>query len=152
MTNLQTKLYIPLLGLTLVVSAALMFVIEPVAAKMVLPLLGGSSYVWNTCVVFFQSVLLSAYVYVFLLNEFSFKLKVKLFIQVIIVWLPIFTLPLRPPIEEPWLNHPYLWLMYSLVSLLVQFSLPFQPPRQWSKIGYRPRHYLKQETLISFMP
>jgi len=113
-----TRFYIPLLAITLVVSALLMFVLEPVSAKMILPLLGGSSYVWNTCVVFFQSVLLSAYVYVFLLNEFSFKLKVKLFIQVIIVWLPIFTLPLRPPIEEPWLNHPYLWLMYSLVSLL----------------------------------
>jgi len=111
-------LYIPLIAITLLLSAALMFVIEPVAAKMVLPLLGGSSYVWNTCVVFFQSVLLSAYVYVFLLNEFNFKLKAKLLTQVAIVWLPIFTLPLRPPMEEPWQNHPYLWLMYSLISLI----------------------------------
>jgi hypothetical protein len=44
-------------------SAFLLFVMEPMAAKQLLPLLGGSSAVWVTCLVFFQAVLLVGYVY-----------------------------------------------------------------------------------------
>ena len=40
-----------------------MFLLEPMAAKMVLPLLGGAPAVWNTCVVFFQAMLLAGYAY-----------------------------------------------------------------------------------------
>jgi len=45
------------------VSAALLFLMEPMFAKMVLPLLGGTPAVWNTCLVFFQTVLLAGYAY-----------------------------------------------------------------------------------------
>ena len=48
---------------TILLSAALMFIVEPMFAKMVLPLLGGSPSVWNTCLVFYQAVLLAGYVY-----------------------------------------------------------------------------------------
>ena len=48
---------------TLLVSATLLFVVEPMFAKMVLPLLGGSPSVWNTCLVFYQAALLAGYVY-----------------------------------------------------------------------------------------
>ncbi len=48
---------------TLFLSAALLFVVEPMIGKMVLPLLGGVPAVWNTCMVFFQSVLLLGYLY-----------------------------------------------------------------------------------------
>src|SRR5438067_1602302 len=44
-------------------SAFLLFVMEPMAAKQLLPLLGGSSAVWVTCLVFFQTVLLAGYLY-----------------------------------------------------------------------------------------
>ena len=44
---------------TLFVSATLLFWIQPLFAKMVLPLLGGSPSVWNTALVFFQAVLLA---------------------------------------------------------------------------------------------
>ena len=44
-------------------SAFLLFVMEPMAAKQLLPLLGGSSAVWVTCLVFFQAVLLVGYLY-----------------------------------------------------------------------------------------
>jgi hypothetical protein len=47
----------------LLVGAFLLFVIEPMFAKMVLPLLGGTPAVWNTCVLFFQSMLLLGYLY-----------------------------------------------------------------------------------------
>jgi len=44
-------------------SAFLLFVMEPMAAKQLLPLLGGSSAVWITCLAFFQAVLLAGYLY-----------------------------------------------------------------------------------------
>jgi hypothetical protein len=52
-----------LFGGTLFLSAALLFLVEPLVAKMILPLLGGSPAVWNTCLVFFQAALLGGYLY-----------------------------------------------------------------------------------------
>ena len=45
-------------ALTLFVSAFLLFLVQPMVGKMVLPLLGGTPAVWNTCMVFFQALLL----------------------------------------------------------------------------------------------
>src|SRR3954466_14348254 len=50
-------------ALTLFTSATLLFIIEPMVGKMMLPLLGGTPAVWNTCMVFFQAVLLAGYGY-----------------------------------------------------------------------------------------
>ena len=50
-----------LFRLTLFLSAALAFVVQPLIAKRLLPLLGGSPAVWNTCLVFFQAALLLGY-------------------------------------------------------------------------------------------
>jgi hypothetical protein len=48
---------------TLFVSATLLFLVQPMVGKMMLPLLGGNPAVWNTCMVFFQAVLLLGYAY-----------------------------------------------------------------------------------------
>jgi hypothetical protein len=50
-------------SLTLFCSAALLFLVEPLVGKLMLPLLGGTPAVWNTCMVFFQAVLLAGYGY-----------------------------------------------------------------------------------------
>jgi spermidine synthase len=52
-----------LFAVTLLVSALLLFCVQPMIAKMILPLLGGSPSVWNVCMVFFQAMLLSGYAY-----------------------------------------------------------------------------------------
>jgi hypothetical protein len=52
-----------LYGLTIFLAAFLLFAVEPMAAKRLLPALGGSSAVWITCLVFFQTVLLLGYMY-----------------------------------------------------------------------------------------
>ncbi len=52
-----------LFAVTLFVSASLLFCVQPMIAKMILPLLGGSPAVWNTCMVFFQAMLLGGYAY-----------------------------------------------------------------------------------------
>jgi hypothetical protein len=43
-----------LFGVTIFISSALLFSIQPMIAKMLLPLLGGTPAVWNTCMLFFQ--------------------------------------------------------------------------------------------------
>ena len=55
----MTALY----ALTLFVSAFLLFCIEPLVAKMLLPIAGGAAAVWSTCLVFFQAALLAGYVF-----------------------------------------------------------------------------------------
>src|SRR5262245_53254986 len=52
-----------LFAVTLFVSASLLFMVQPMVGKMVLPLLGGSPAVWNACMVFFQALLLLGYLY-----------------------------------------------------------------------------------------
>jgi hypothetical protein len=59
----------PLFATTVFLSAFLLFQIQPVVAKMILPWFGGSSSVWSTCMVFFQGVLLLGYGYVHWLSE-----------------------------------------------------------------------------------
>ena len=54
---------LPLFALTLFVSALLLFLVQPMIGKMLLPMLGGTPAVWNTCMVFFQALLLVGYAY-----------------------------------------------------------------------------------------
>ena len=53
----------PLHAATIFVSAFLLFLIQPVLAKQILPWFGGAAIVWTTCMVFFQLVLLLGYAY-----------------------------------------------------------------------------------------
>ena len=59
----RSSALVRLFAATLFVSAFLMFLVEPMIARMVLPSLGGAPAVWNTCLVFFQAVLLGGYAY-----------------------------------------------------------------------------------------
>ncbi|MBX9623333.1 MAG: fused MFS/spermidine synthase [Gemmataceae bacterium] len=52
-----------LFAVTLFLSAGLLFMVQPMVGKMILPLLGGSPAVWNACMVFFQALLLLGYLY-----------------------------------------------------------------------------------------
>ena len=47
----------------------LLFLVEPMAAKQLLPIFGGSAAVWITCLVFFQTALLGAYLYAHWLTQ-----------------------------------------------------------------------------------
>ena len=54
---------VPTFIVALFLSAGLLFLVEPMVAKMVLPRLGGSPAVWSTCLVFYQAILLLGYAY-----------------------------------------------------------------------------------------
>ena len=53
----------PLYALTIFTSAFLLFLVQPISAKQILPWFGGSAAVWTTCLVFFQFLLLFGYAY-----------------------------------------------------------------------------------------
>jgi SAM-dependent methyltransferase len=60
----QADRVVLLFGAASFVGAALLFLVEPMLAKLVLPAYGGSPMVWNTCTLFFQVLLLVGYTYV----------------------------------------------------------------------------------------
>ena len=58
---------------TILVSSFLLFLVQPIIAKQILPWFGGSAAVWATCLVFFQLVLLAGYAY----SDFTQRLRPK---------------------------------------------------------------------------
>ena len=73
-----------LYGTVIFLGAFLLFVVEPMAAKQLLPALGGSSAIWITCLVFFQVVLLFGYVYAhWLVGIASAKVAARLHITLL---------------------------------------------------------------------
>ncbi|NIC42707.1 fused MFS/spermidine synthase [Aquabacterium sp. A08] len=59
----------PIFATTVFLSAFLLFQIQPIVAKMILPWFGGASSVWSLCLVFFQAELLLGYAYVHWMHE-----------------------------------------------------------------------------------
>jgi hypothetical protein len=78
-------------------SAFLLFQVQPVIARYILPWYGGSPAVWTTCLLFFQVGLLGGYTYahglVSLLRE---KRKLQIGIHLVLVGLAVFLLPITP--------------------------------------------------------
>ncbi|CAN5211040.1 fused MFS/spermidine synthase [soil metagenome] len=82
-----------LFAFTLFVSALLLFMVQPMIGRMILPLLGGSPAAWNTCMVFFQFVLLLGYLYAHKLSaRFSPRRQVAIHIGVLGVAIGVFAL------------------------------------------------------------
>jgi len=63
MSSPRTRLTVAVFCAAVFLSAALLFAVQPMAAKMLLPLFGGAPNVWNTCLLFYQAVLLLGYLY-----------------------------------------------------------------------------------------
>ena len=126
MKNLFTRhgAHTLLFGVTIFVSSALLFSIQPMIAKMLLPLLGGTPAVWNTCMLFFQAMLLCGYAYALLVSRWP--LKHQLVAQLAILCLAFISLPIG--LSSSWMNsvppsdNPSLWL---LMCLAASVGLPF---------------------------
>ena len=104
-----------LFAATAFASASLVFLVQPMVAKLLLPLLGGSSSVWNTAMAFFQIALLAGYAYAHALQRIR-TLRAQAITHLAVLALAALALPLRvnglagPPSSE----HPNLWLMSEL--------------------------------------
>src|ERR1700759_1750119 len=82
-------------ALTIALSAFLLFAVQPVIAKMILPWFGGSSAVWSTCMLFFQMTLLLGYVYAHWLNE-KLRPRVQAIVHATALAISLAVLPILP--------------------------------------------------------
>jgi hypothetical protein len=80
---------------TILVSAFLLFQVQPVISKKILPWFGGSPAVWTTCVLFFQLVLLGGYAYAHVLTH-SVQARWQGIVHLVIVILACVMLPIVP--------------------------------------------------------
>lgn len=112
-------------GLALFTSAALLFWVQPLIAKMLLPLLGGAPSVWNTCMVFFQVLLLAGYAYSLLISQ-RLSLKNQAIVHAVLLLAAALVLPFgistRLLSWLPTQSSPILWL---LATLFVTAGPPF---------------------------
>ncbi len=101
------------------VNAALLFSVEPMFSKLVLPLLGGTPGVWNTCLVFFQAALLVGYGYAHALAGIRDPRR-RTAVHVAIFALSCLALPLavRANADPPPGNGGILWLLALLTTSL----------------------------------
>jgi hypothetical protein len=99
-------------AIALFASAALIFVLQPLFARMVTPLLGGSPQVWNTSMAFFQGALLAGYLYAHLLARIA-DMRIQVAIHVLVLAGAWFVLPLQVThaFGAPSSEHPALWLI-----------------------------------------
>ncbi|HEU5424616.1 MAG TPA: fused MFS/spermidine synthase, partial [Nitrolancea sp.] len=110
-----------LFGLTLFTSAALLFIAQPLVAKSLLPLWGGSPSVWNTCMVFFQAALLLGYAYAHAATAWLGARRQAL-LHLALILAPLAFLPFAVPAEPPASEHPAAALLGYLVAAV---GLPF---------------------------
>ena len=109
--------------LAIFLGAGLLFLIQPMFAKMVLPMLGGSPAVWNTCMLFFQGMLLAGYAYAHLGHKWlgaKGQIILHLVLLVVVTILPAIAVSNEwsPPDNET----PIFWL---LGMLFVVVGAPF---------------------------
>ena len=121
--GLAERLTLPIFAATIFLGAFLLFSVQPMIAKMVLPLLGGSPSVWNTAMVFFQAALLAGYAYA----HFSVRwlgLRRQSLLHLGVLALAFLVWPVALP--EGWIppaeRFPVFWV---LALLSVSVGLPF---------------------------
>ena len=113
----------PLFAGAVFASAGLVFLVEPMMAKLILPSLGGSAAVWNTCLCFFQAMLLIGYGYAHLLQRVS-SVRTQAIVHGGVMIAAALVLPLHVSdmLGAPNANAPVTWLL-SVLTLSI--GLPF---------------------------
>ena len=105
------------------VSALLLFSVQPLFTKMVLPRLGGSPAVWSVAMVFFQSLLLAGYAYAHFLMQIKNR-AIPVAVHLVLLVVAILTLPLS--IASSWGDPPTSGYAFWLLGLFaVSIGLPF---------------------------
>lgn len=112
-----------LFGTTIFISAFLLFSVEPLVAKRILPWFGGSAAVWSTCLVFYQVALLLGYLYARCLTRF-FAPRTQSRIHIVLLVLSLILLPIGP--GERWKPSPFedpTWIILGMLTITI--GLPF---------------------------
>ena len=110
-------------GATIALSAFLLFLVQPIIAKQILPWFGGSAAVWTTCMVFFQCVLLAGYFYSdFMTRRLSLKRQVSVHAGLLILSLALLPITASPSFKPINADNP---IGRILLLLFVTIGLPY---------------------------
>ncbi len=113
----------PLYALTVLLAAFLLFQVQPLIAKIILPWFGGASSVWSACMLFFQAALLGGYLYAHWLNE-KLPGRRQAIVHSVLLTASLLVLPLDP--DASWkgagLENPE-WRILGLLAATV--GLPY---------------------------
>ena len=110
-------------GTAIFVSASLLFAVQPMFTKMVLPRLGGAPAVWSVAIVFFQAALLVGYAYAHVLTRYA-AVRMAVVIHVAVMIAAACTLPLA--IARGWGRPPAVGEAFWLIGLFAaSIGLPF---------------------------
>jgi hypothetical protein len=110
-------------ALTIFASAFLLFLLQPIVAKQILPWFGGSAAVWTTCLVFFQTTLLLGYAYAdFCVRRLS--PRAQAFVHIALAALSLAVLPIVPgAFWKPAGQENPIWLILGLLGATI--GLPY---------------------------
>ncbi|MGB6184232.1 MAG: hypothetical protein WBF65_03870, partial [Sphingopyxis granuli] len=115
--------------LTILVGSFLLFLVQPMVARMVLPRLGGAPAVWNSAMLVYQALLLGGYAYAHWLGRFAVRRQAAIHIALLLaaaLWLPIGIAQLPPPAP----GQEALWVPLLLAASIgpVFFAVAAQAP------------------------
>jgi hypothetical protein len=112
----------PAFALTIFTGAFLLFQVQPLIGKYILPWFGGGPGVWTTCMLFFQALLLGGYTYAHVLSRF--KPRVQVVVHLVLVAVSLALLPIIP--SDTWKprggDDP---IVHILVLLTATLGLPY---------------------------
>jgi hypothetical protein len=119
----STRAHAILLSVTVSLSAFLLFSLEPLFAKLILPWFGGSAAVWSTCLVFFQCALLLGYLYADITSR-RLSATQQSFLHIALLVASLLLLPIAPnPSWRPQEGSEPAWRILGLLTASI--GLPF---------------------------
>jgi hypothetical protein len=117
-----TRAPLALFAAAVLLSAALLFVVQPMFARMVLPMMGGTPATWTTCLLFFQLTLLLGYFYVHVTStRLSERAQVAVHVLLLLTVAGLFPIA-APAAAMPHREAPTVWLLSTLATSV---GLPF---------------------------
>ncbi|WP_185867542.1 spermidine synthase [Sphingomonas sp. TF3] len=135
---MSIRLVRPLFVVTILASSFLLFLVQPMVARMALPRLGGAPAVWNSAMLVYQALLLGGYAYAHWLGRLGPRAQGMTHLAVLLVaglWLPIGLNALQPgPTAQPALWVP--WLLCLSIGPLF-FAVSAQAPllQRWFSLS-----------------
>ena len=104
------------------ISAFLLFLVQPLVAKSLLPIFGGGAQIWTTCLLFFQTCLLMGYCYAYVLVKYLAIKKQKV-VHIVLLLISLITLPLTLSTSE--VSQHSTPELSVLLRLALSIGLPF---------------------------
>jgi hypothetical protein len=134
----SARLARPLFVVTILTGSFLLFLVQPMVARMALPRLGGAPAVWNSAMLVYQALLLGGYAYAHWLGRVTPRWQAVIHLTVLLVaalWLPIGLMAMQLPADA----QPAIWVPWLLGLSIgpLFFAISAQAPllQRWFSIS-----------------